>query len=267
VRLVAALAAIAVMTLAACAGTSITAPAAAVACPVLVAHKGLHWPYSAYPENSLGGEQAAFRAGAPWVETDVHTSRDGAWVVMHDWTVDRTTTRTGLISGYTAAQLGAMHLTQQPDVEDPTTSIVPGLGRYLQIARWNHGHVEVEISPGSLTAAQLAAFISAYDSQAGWRYDRVSSFYPAVLAAVRRADPRIRTDLLLFGGFAPAAGSVQEDVPFGLLTAATVARLHRDRIAVDAWTPDDPAAWHKLAVMGADMITTDDVRGYLAGDC
>ena len=106
-----------------------------------------------------------------------------------------------------------MHLTQKPGVEDPTASIVPGLARYLQIARWNHGHVEVEISPARLSAAQLAAFIRAYDSQAGWKWDRVSSFYPSVLAAVRHADPRIRTDLLLFGGFAPAAGSVQEDVP------------------------------------------------------
>jgi glycerophosphoryl diester phosphodiesterase len=260
----AALAAAAVLALAACTGVG-SAARAAVACPVLAAHKGLHWPYSGYPENSLGAEQAAFKTGAPWAETDVHTSRDGHWVVMHDWTVDRTTTRTGLVSSYTAAQLGATHLTQQPGVEDPTTSVVPGLARYLQIARWNHGRVEVEISPGSLTAAQLAAFIREYDSQGGWRWDRVSSFYPAVLAQVRRADPRIRTDLLLFGGFAPAAGSVQEDIPYALLTAATVARLHRDYRRVDAWTPDDPAAWRKLAAMGVDMITTDDVRGYLTG--
>jgi glycerophosphoryl diester phosphodiesterase len=249
--------------LAACAGTG-AARASAAGCPAVVAHKGLHWPYSAYPENSLGGEQDAFRAGAPWVETDVHTSRDGIWVVMHDWTVDRTTTRTGLVSGYTAAQLGAMHLTQQPYAEDPTTSIVPALSRYLQIARWNHGRVEVEISPGTLTPAQLAAFVREFDSQAGWQYDRVSSFYPAVLAQVRHADPRIRTDLLLFTGFAPSAGSIQEDIPWQLLTAATVARLHRDYRQVDAWTPDDPAAWHALAAMGADMVTTDDVRGYLA---
>ena len=195
----------------------------------------------------------------------MHTSRDGQWVVMHDWTVDRTTTRTGLVSSYTAAQLGAMHLTLKPDAEDPTASIVPGLARFLQIARWNHGHVEVEISPARLSAGQLAAFIRAYDSQAGWKYDRVSSFYPSVLAAVRHADPRIRTDLLIFGGFAPAAGSVQEDVPYAKLTAATVARLHRDRIAVDAWTPDAPAAWHTLAAIGADWVTTDDVRGYLRG--
>jgi glycerophosphoryl diester phosphodiesterase len=260
-----------VLAVAACAGPAAPAagtaraPAAAAACPVLVAHKGLHWPYSGYPENSLGGEQAAFRAGAPWAETDVHTSKDGLWVVIHDWTVDRTTTRTGLVSSYTAAQLGAMHLTLQPGAGDPTTSVVPGLARFLQIARWNHGHVEVEISPGRVTGAQLAAFIRAYDSQQGWKYDRVSSFYPAVLAAVRHADPRIRTDLLLFGGFAPAAGSVQEDVPYAKLTAATVARLHRDRIQADAWTPDDPAAWHKLTVMGVDMITTDDVHGYLRG--
>ena len=271
VRLAATAAAVVVLALAACAGTGIPAAgrtrAAAAACPVPVAHKGLHWPWSGYPENSLAAAQLAVRAGAPWVETDVHVSRDGQWVVIHDWTVDRTTTRTGLVSSYTAAQLAGMRLTLKPGVEDPATSFIPGLARYLQIVRWNHGHAEVEISPARLSAGQLAAFIRAYDSQAGWRYDRVSSFYPSVLAAVRHADPRVKTDLLLFGGFAPSAGSVQEDVPYGLLTAATVSRLHRDGIQADAWTPDDPAAWHALAAMGTDMITTDDVHGYLAGGC
>lgn len=253
----------AVLAVAACAGAA--APADAAPCPVLAAHKGLHWPYSGYPENSLAAAQLAVRDGAPWVETDVHVTRDGQWAVIHDWTVDRTTTHSGLVSAYTMAQLAAMRLTLRPGAEDPTTSFIPGLARYLQIVRWNHGHAEVEISPRSLSAAQLAAFIGEYDSQAGWRDDRVSSFYPAVLAAVRHADPRIKTDLLLFGGFAPAAGSVQEDVPWAKLTAATVARLHRDGIRVDAWTPDDPAAWRTLAAMGTDWVTTDDVRGYLAG--
>ena len=55
---------------------------------VVVAHRG---DSSAYPENTEVAFRAAVRAGAPMVEFDVFQSKDGAWVCMHDLTLDRTT--------------------------------------------------------------------------------------------------------------------------------------------------------------------------------
>ena len=55
---------------------------------VVVAHRG---DSSAYPENTEAAFRAAVRAGAPMVEFDVFQSKDGAWVCMHDLTLDRTT--------------------------------------------------------------------------------------------------------------------------------------------------------------------------------
>lgn len=56
--------------------------------PDLVAHRGymLH-----YPENTLSGMEAAIRAGARFIEFDVHLTKDNKPVVIHDASLKRTT--------------------------------------------------------------------------------------------------------------------------------------------------------------------------------
>jgi len=54
--------------------------------PELVAHRG--YP-ARYPENTLAGIDAAFDAGARWLEVDVQLSSDGVPVVFHDPDLDR----------------------------------------------------------------------------------------------------------------------------------------------------------------------------------
>ena len=53
-----------------------------------IAHRGAS---GRFPENTLRAFAAAIEAGAQMCELDVQLTRDGAVVVMHDDTVDRTT--------------------------------------------------------------------------------------------------------------------------------------------------------------------------------
>ncbi|MCA8948349.1 MAG: hypothetical protein KDE27_02535 [Planctomycetes bacterium] len=62
--------------------------AAAEQAPLVVAHRGAS---STHPENTLAAMRAAVDAGADLVEFDVYQTADGAWVCIHDQTVDRTT--------------------------------------------------------------------------------------------------------------------------------------------------------------------------------
>ena len=62
--------------------------------PTIVAHRGLH---RQDPENSLAAAVAALRAGFEWIECDVWPSADGVPVLIHDETLDRTTTATGRV--------------------------------------------------------------------------------------------------------------------------------------------------------------------------
>jgi glycerophosphoryl diester phosphodiesterase len=73
--------------------------------PLVIAHRG----DSAHrPENTLASFQSALEVGAGIVELDVQLSRDGHVVVIHDPTVDRTTSGRGPVGSLTLAELRAL---------------------------------------------------------------------------------------------------------------------------------------------------------------
>src|SRR5919199_4154952 len=57
------------------------------------------------PENTLASFARALELGADWIECDVHLSRDGVPVVIHDETLDRTTSGHGPVHAHTLAEL------------------------------------------------------------------------------------------------------------------------------------------------------------------
>ena len=66
------------------------------------AHRG----YSGkYPENTMEAFRGAFAAGADGIELDVQLSKDGQLVIIHDETLDRTTTGKGYVKDYTLSEL------------------------------------------------------------------------------------------------------------------------------------------------------------------
>ena len=75
--------------------------------PLFAAHRGgsLLWP-----ENSLLAFKNALALGADFIEFDVHLSKDGEVVVIHDPTLDRTTTGSGPVKDRTVAELKAVRL-------------------------------------------------------------------------------------------------------------------------------------------------------------
>ena len=54
-----------------------------------------------HPENTLPAFEEALRLGAQMIEFDVQLTRDGALVLMHDATIDRTTTQQGQVADLT----------------------------------------------------------------------------------------------------------------------------------------------------------------------
>ena len=70
-----------------------------------IAHRGA----SSYaPENTFAAFDRALELGVSHVELDVHFSRDGHIVVIHDDTLDRTTDASGAVSDRTLAELRSL---------------------------------------------------------------------------------------------------------------------------------------------------------------
>ena len=75
--------------------------------PLVMAHRG---GKGLWPENTLYAFEQATLLGVDVLEMDLHSTADGALVVLHDSTVDRTTDGTGPIHDLTLVQAQALEL-------------------------------------------------------------------------------------------------------------------------------------------------------------
>jgi len=73
--------------------------------PVIIAHRG---DSAAAPENTLAAFRSALAHGAQAMEFDIHLTRDGQAVVIHDATVDRCSTGKGAVQDLTLADLKSL---------------------------------------------------------------------------------------------------------------------------------------------------------------
>jgi glycerophosphoryl diester phosphodiesterase len=121
----------------------------AIKTPEIIAHRG--WA-SCFPENTLESVEAAFEAGAGYVEFDVQLSADGVPVLLHDATLDRTAGASacvhdlpwGTLARYTvgeAARLGSAF----PGVRLPSLAQAMAL-----LARWSDRQAFVEVKTESV---------------------------------------------------------------------------------------------------------------------
>ena len=114
---------------------------------LFAAHRGgsLLWP-----ENSLLAFRNAVALGADFIEFDVHLSKDGEVVVIHDPTLGRTTTGQGPVRAHTLAELftlrlkdhtGAVGEERIPTLDEVATIAARGKRRMLlEIKVDEHGH-------------------------------------------------------------------------------------------------------------------------------
>ena len=97
---------------------------------MIFAHRG-DWRNA--PENSLQAYKNCIDAGFDGIEIDVQMTKDSVVVMMHDQTIDRTTTGTGKVSDYTLAELKQLYLKSPIGVV--TRQRIPTLDEVLDLAK------------------------------------------------------------------------------------------------------------------------------------
>ncbi|MGJ1227641.1 glycerophosphodiester phosphodiesterase family protein [Sphingobacterium siyangense] len=97
----------------------------------VAAHRGAHLEQ---PENSIAAIEEAIRQGASVVEVDVRATKDGVLVLMHDKTVNRTTTGQGEVAKQTYAELQQLHLRKKANGE-ASDHVIPTLSEALRVAK------------------------------------------------------------------------------------------------------------------------------------
>ena len=106
----------------------------------VVAHRG-DWRNA--PENSLQAFKNCIDMGVDMVELDLKMTKDGQLVIMHDYTVDRTTTGHGKVEDLTFEQLRQFKL--KSGHNSPTRHIIPTLEEALLLCK---GKILVNIDKG-----------------------------------------------------------------------------------------------------------------------
>lgn len=123
---------------------------------VVIAHRGVHVKA---PENSLPAIQAAIDIGCDYVEVDVRRTQDGALVLMHDSSVDRTTEGRGKVSELTLAEIKSLDVGIKRG-EVFRGERVPTFAEALALCR---GRIKVYVDLKSAPPAEILAAIAEQD--------------------------------------------------------------------------------------------------------
>ena len=123
----------------------------------LAAHRG----YSAvYPENTLLAFREALKLDVDMLEIDLHMTKDGEIILMHDHAVDRTSDGTGFIKDKTLAEMRALDAGSWKDARFAGER-VPLFREFLELIKdYPHIEVNIELKDYVSTRGEKDAFLS-----------------------------------------------------------------------------------------------------------
>jgi len=228
------------------------------------------------PENTLDAFAAGLKAGAERLELDVHATADGAVVVLHDATVDRTTDGTGPVRMLPLAaleRLDAGHRFRAPDGTYPYRARgvrVPTLAALLEAFPGVPLNIEIKQHEPAIEAAVLATL----DRFAARERTLLAAEDVAIMARIRAHAPEVLTGFAAsevaefifglrdgtLGGYRPPGVALQVPPAFqgmAIVTPESVAAAHALGLEVHVWTINDEAEMEHLLDLGVDGLMTD----------
>ena len=230
--------------------------------PFWIAHRGAG---KLAPENTL----AAFRLGASHgytaFECDVKLSADGVPFLLHDDTLERTTSGQGVAGERTWSELARL---DAGSWHSPTFAGEP-IASFEALARYcvaNDHRLDLEIKPSPGTDRATGQAIGEYVRRL-WRGTPplLSSFKTESLAGARDAAPDLPRALLLdqlWPGcieLATSLGSVAIITNHKLMDSALLAQIHAAGQRALVYTVNEPVRARELRGLGIDGIVTDAV--------
>lgn len=251
-------------------------PFFALSRPIAIGHRG---SAADAPENTLASFELALAAGAAILESDVHLTRDGVPVLLHDDEVARVTEGTGRVRDVDLAELQRLDagFRFSPDAGRSH----PYRGRGLRIptlaealAAFPHARFNLELKqdlPG-IVERTLAVLRAARREE----LTLLTAAEDALMARLRGALARDPCDVAVgastgdvldfvrtaLSGERPRAGPMALQIPAEfagrpLATRELVAHAHAHEVQVHVWTVNDPAEMARLLDLGVDGIVSD----------
>lgn len=242
--------------------------------PIIIGHRGAA---GLAPENTLTGFRLALSYDIDGVECDVHASRDGEAVVLHDATIDRTTKSRGKVRDLTLAELR--------EVDAGEGEYIPSLREVLGLVMRARRKLIIEVKDRKAIAPTLRTI----DELSAHADVHIISFDAPTLRRVRHDAPQCTTGRLYHSQkypimhtrkllaehrafFSSLLHPIAPHFPFFFARTAQVDEIgmhvnkihkrlvrhaHDRRLAIYTWGANDATAMRLAADNGVDAFATD----------
>lgn len=207
------------------------------------------------PENTLHSFQKALDMNVDGIELDVHVCKTGELIVIHDFTVDRTTNGSGTVSELTLSEIKALRINDHIEV--------PTLEEVLELVG-KKCLINIELK-GRHTAKPVSHLIEKYILEKEYKYEDfiVSSFQREELEMMYLINPKVHLGVLSQASVTQAlewatAFSAKAIHPhFSLLTEENVQKTQEQGFKIYTWTINETEDIERIKTYNIDGIITD----------
>ena len=222
-----------------------------------------------YPENSMLSFKKAIEAGVDGLEFDIHMTKDGELIVIHDATLDRTTTGSGFVKDYTLPEIqefsiGEKYSEYQHYDVSWNDERIPTLSQVLTLCLEYDLEVNIELKTYEVRYPEIEAKLLQAVEKSGLDVEKVvySAFHLPTIVRIQKLNPNAKVAWLL-ENFIP--------MPTDYLQELKLEALHMDQKIVLAkpeywrpiaknlrvWTVNEEAEMQTLIDLGVAAIITD----------
>jgi len=224
----------------------------------MIAHRGVS---GLELENTCAAFVAAGNRSYFGIETDVHVTADGKFIIIHDDNTGRVGTRAMPVEQTLFDELRSLQL-KEKDGSVRCDLRLPSLEEYLSICKKYGKEAVLELkNPMEREAVFeiVAECARVYDLE----HLTFIAFCFQNLLYVKETAPEAKVQYLLAEEITQehirkmADNGIDLDTHYLALSQELVEELHRQGLVVNCWTVDDPAVAEKLAAWGVDQITSN----------
>lgn len=227
---------------------------------LIFAHRGASGDY---PENTLLAFEKAVEQHCDGIELDVHYSKDGELVVIHDFALDRTTSGKGYVKDYTLEELKSFDAGSWLNSSFNHCTI-PTLKEVLEFAKSNSLYLNIELKAGSMMYPAIEERIlslvksydyldqcmfSSFDHHALVKMRELSEeAYTGILYSSNMIEPWSYCEKLKANALHPFYQTVSEEL---------LRSCYQRDIEVNTYTVNDFESIRRLNALGTNVIITN----------
>lgn len=225
------------------------------------AHRGV---MALQPENTMSAFRLALDTGADGIETDVHLTKDGELVLIHDETLERTTNGSGLVSSYTLDELRRFNA----GIRSSQQEVIPTLQELLELVRGDSIRLNLEVKTDVLRYVGIESRLLDTIESSGINPSRIlfSSFNHETVHRLKKMRPDIEAAILLAQplydtvGYLESVGADSVHPHIDRITNEEIQSLQRHGVPVRPYTIKTEAQLDRCRALQVDAIFVNDIE-------